>query len=234
MSKQQPEQITIQDDNSQFHFELNEKRKNLRGVSSQWRAISDDGPISERVDNAAVGAFLHRNMSIEGPDYVGLSSLLDNKIEIDNPLSDPLALRCGTLDYLLGENKANLAPPSPLPKASQADKIPHQFTDSDVLLGRGGQTNHHPGNIRFRKEAGKLKGWYCNVSKTEKYEISKLLVHQVYSYGGRFLAQEKDTESSGRWYQVEEKRARKKASQVLRENKKRKKEIEQSPETSER
>jgi len=92
-------------------------------------------------------------------------------------------------------------------------------TDLDVLMGRGGLTNHHYGNKLYREEADKLREWYVACTKREKYHVSELLVKYIQSYGGRFLEYD---EASGNWYEAAPNRARKKASQGLREYKKRK------------
>eukprot|EP00934_Nitzschia_sp_Nitz4_P005608 Nitzschia sp. Nitz4//scaffold4_size323378//79257//80345//NITZ4_000638-RA/size323378-processed-gene-0.185-mRNA-1//-1//CDS//3329553333//5598//frame0 len=86
--------------------------------------------------------------------------------------------------------------------------------DNDVLLGRGGRSNHHPGNKRYREEVKNLRTWYSGISdKDEKTDLSQCLVDYVHSYNGRFL--EKDTKG---WYQVPNIVARRKASQALRED----------------
>jgi hypothetical protein len=86
-------------------------------------------------------------------------------------------------------------------------------TDDDVLFGRGGFANKHPGNIRFRKTALELRRVYeRSPSKEEKYHISQILVESVTSEGGRFLEKGKD----GEWHPVIG-GIRKKASQALRE-----------------
>jgi len=86
-------------------------------------------------------------------------------------------------------------------------------TDDDVLFGRGGYTNSHPGNIRYRAKALELRPWYEASSKEEKYNISELLIESVKAEGGRFLEKGKD----GLWHEVLYNGARKKASQQLRE-----------------
>lgn len=86
-------------------------------------------------------------------------------------------------------------------------------TDDDVLFGRGGYTNSHPGNIRYRARALELRPWYEASSKEEKYNISELLIESVKAEGGRFLEKGKD----GLWHEVLYNGARKKASQQLRE-----------------
>ena len=86
-------------------------------------------------------------------------------------------------------------------------------TEDDVLFGRGGFTNNRPGNIFFRQEALRLRPWYEQSSKEEKYEISNILLESVRSRGGRFL----EKGSDGEWHEVIENGARRKASQALRE-----------------
>ena len=88
-------------------------------------------------------------------------------------------------------------------------------TDDDVLFGRGGYSNQHPGNIRFREKAMELRPWYeaATTTKEEKYRISELLVESVKSEGHRFLEKGED----GLWHEVVGNGARKKASQALRE-----------------
>ena len=88
-------------------------------------------------------------------------------------------------------------------------------TLQDVLLGRGGGTNGHPGNARFRDESRKLRSVYEASAREDKKQISLDLVDTVHAYGGRFMRQEQD----GKWYEVDHESARKKCSQALRENK---------------
>ena len=90
-------------------------------------------------------------------------------------------------------------------------------TDLDILCGRGGYTNSHPGNIRYRHEVEKVKPLYFSCrTKSEKKEVSELLVAYVQDYGARFL--EKDSETGG-WIIASSRAARKKVSQAFRETK---------------
>lgn len=88
---------------------------------------------------------------------------------------------------------------------------------NDILRGRGGYTNHHAGNIKFRNAARALRADYrrAETGRSQKYLISVELVRNVKAYGGRFLEKGKDN----LWYEMDENAARKKASQVLREEK---------------
>jgi hypothetical protein len=92
---------------------------------------------------------------------------------------------------------------------------PTEPTDDDILFGRGGDINKHPGNIRFRAKALELQSSYeaCN-SKDEKYKVSELLVEDcMKAENRRFLEKGPD----GLWYKVLGNGIRKKASQALRE-----------------
>ena len=91
------------------------------------------------------------------------------------------------------------------------------LTPNDVICGRGGKANSHPGNISFRSEALKLRSWYESSSKSEKYTISNMLVDYVKERGGRFL--KRDAENPGQWLECDGNDVRKKASQALREGK---------------
>lgn len=91
------------------------------------------------------------------------------------------------------------------------------LTPHDVICGRGGKANSHPGNISFRSEALKLRSWYESSSKSEKYTISNMLVDYVKEKGGRFL--KRDAENPGKWLECDGNDVRKKASQALREGK---------------
>lgn len=86
---------------------------------------------------------------------------------------------------------------------------------TDVICGRGGKANTHPGNIFFREEARKLRSWYESSSKSEKFTISSLLVDFVREQGGRFL--KRDADVPGQWTEADGNDVRKKASQALRE-----------------
>lgn len=89
-------------------------------------------------------------------------------------------------------------------------------SDRDVLLGRGGKSNHHPGNKAYRDQVGTIRDSYRTSEKNEKTVSSQMLVDWVHQRGGRFLKQEDD--ESKRWYVVTNIVARRKSSQALREH----------------
>jgi len=88
-------------------------------------------------------------------------------------------------------------------------------SDNDVLLGRGGRSNHHPGNKAYRDKVGEIRDNYRSSEKNAKTDLSQDLVNWVQQeQQGRFLKQDDDK----KWYVVTNIVARRKASQALREH----------------
>ena len=89
--------------------------------------------------------------------------------------------------------------------------------DLDILCGRGGRTNHHPGNKRYRRVVSEMKSMYRNQgAKSNKTDLSRCIVNHVCRYGGRFIKKEEET---GRYFVLSRGEARRKTSQALREAK---------------
>jgi hypothetical protein len=97
------------------------------------------------------------------------------------------------------------------------DKV-SQVSENDVLFGRGAAVNFHVGNLRFRKLVNQYRSTYLNAPKIEKAAIAKTIVEKIWNANppGRFLC--KDSPIQDSWVEVDERRAREKASQALREN----------------
>lgn len=85
---------------------------------------------------------------------------------------------------------------------------------NDVLLGRGGATNNHDGNRRFRLLVADHQQEYLQARKRDKVDIARRIVSIVQSKGGRFLKRGSDDAT---WVPVSDKRAQEKTSQALRE-----------------
>eukprot|EP00594_Rhizosolenia_setigera_P000556 CAMPEP_0178943728 /NCGR_PEP_ID=MMETSP0789-20121207/2749_1 /TAXON_ID=3005 /ORGANISM="Rhizosolenia setigera, Strain CCMP 1694" /LENGTH=696 /DNA_ID=CAMNT_0020623357 /DNA_START=132 /DNA_END=2222 /DNA_ORIENTATION=+ len=92
-------------------------------------------------------------------------------------------------------------------------KEPHA---NDVLYGRGGGTNHHPGNKRFRAMVEKRKNDYVNSKRLDKPLVALEIIRdwRAQDPPGRFLKQD---ESTGLWHDVGDRKSREKTSQALRE-----------------
>ncbi|KAL3765942.1 hypothetical protein ACHAWO_005891 [Cyclotella atomus] len=92
-------------------------------------------------------------------------------------------------------------------------------TDADVLFGRGGRTNHHPGNVRLRTIVDHYKYGYEAARKTDKPRYAKAIVQALreHSTPSRFLRM---NEATNQWEDVGDRRAAEKVSQTLREKEK--------------
>ena len=84
------------------------------------------------------------------------------------------------------------SPSNKLRKPIPVTKVYVTKTEKDVLLGRGGGSNAHAGNKRYRDEVKLLAPVYGNASKPEKKKISESVVQIIKQLGGRFLQKEKD------------------------------------------
>lgn len=89
---------------------------------------------------------------------------------------------------------------------------------NDVMFGRGGGTNNHTGNKRFRQLVNDHKLRYLAASKVDKPKVAREVVNiwRNQEVPGRFLSKA-DKGKDSLWYDVGEQRAREKASQCLRE-----------------
>jgi len=99
--------------------------------------------------------------------------------------------------------------------------------EHDVLLGRGGGTNSHPGNVNFRELVKFHKKRYLAATKMGKPKVAKEVVDlwRQLDPPGRFLIRIDEPKAGPRslrdenipWIEVDDQEARKKASQCLRE-----------------
>lgn len=145
-------------------------------------------------------------------------SLISSTPEPIRSCSSPNAIStegpCSPLSSFLGICHQTHQPRYAYPRTVLAVEVSAPRPD-DVICGRGGKANTHPGNVSFREEAKKLRTWYESSSKSEKFTISAFLVDVVRERGGRFL--KKDSEVKGGWLEADSDDVRKKASQALRE-----------------
>mmetsp|Transcript_22445 Transcript_22445/g.26003 ORF Transcript_22445/g.26003 Transcript_22445/m.26003 type:complete len:558 (+) Transcript_22445:161-1834(+) len=87
---------------------------------------------------------------------------------------------------------------------------------NDVLSGRGGRINAHPGNVQFRDLVKQYRGVYLSndTKKLDKVKIATKIVNIIRCLepSGRFLKEEK-----GGWIEIGDEKAKKKAGQAMRE-----------------
>lgn len=104
-----------------------------------------------------------------------------------------------------GQNSQTDSDEEPTPDWPLANiQTPHEH---DVLCGRGGGTNNHAGNERFRDLVNSKKMLYINSSKRNKPQVAKGIVDFIRSLTppGRFL--QKD-DRSGLMYDIGDQKAR--------------------------
>mmetsp|Transcript_33656 Transcript_33656/g.99169 ORF Transcript_33656/g.99169 Transcript_33656/m.99169 type:complete len:543 (+) Transcript_33656:638-2266(+) len=91
------------------------------------------------------------------------------------------------------------------------------YNEHDVLCGRGGATNSHPGNRKFRSLVAAHRERYLKAKKRDKPAYAQHVVSLVRNQCPkqcRFL--KKDTKSN-KWYDIGDEKAREKVAQALRE-----------------
>ena len=88
------------------------------------------------------------------------------------------------------------------------------YSRNDVLCGRGGGTNVHPGNRRFRDLINANRRAYLKARKNDKPAISRSIVRTIREMNGGFL---KKDEKAGLWFEIGDDGAREKTSQALRQ-----------------
>jgi hypothetical protein len=82
--------------------------------------------------------------------------------------------------------------------------------------GRGGLTNHHKGNKRFRDVVALHRPDYVRAPKIQKPSVARVIVRAIRNGDppGRFLRKD---EKTGKWVDIGDKKAAEKTSQALRE-----------------
>jgi len=87
---------------------------------------------------------------------------------------------------------------------------------NDCLMGRGGGTNHHPGNKRYRAMTENKKPKYLASKRLDKPIVAMEIINEwrALEPPGRFL---KQNDATKLWYDVGDQKAREKTSQALRE-----------------
>ena len=88
------------------------------------------------------------------------------------------------------------------------------YSRNDVLCGRGGGTNVHPGNRRFRDLINANRRAYLKARKNDKPAISRSIVHTIREMNGLFLKKDNKRDV---WVEIGDDSAREKTSQALRQ-----------------
>jgi hypothetical protein len=89
-----------------------------------------------------------------------------------------------------------------------------QLKDCDVVCGRGGLANKHPGNRMLRRICNENKSLYqSSMNPTHKQCLILSILMAIQQHGGRFVAKGKEG-----WEEISDKRAKEKVAQLLRES----------------
>mmetsp|Transcript_4160 Transcript_4160/g.5967 ORF Transcript_4160/g.5967 Transcript_4160/m.5967 type:complete len:801 (+) Transcript_4160:100-2502(+) len=123
-------------------------------------------------------------------------------------------LRIDLKDFNMVDNTALKGPSTKIGVLDSNGDI--LVTDNDILCGRGGMTNHHKGNKRFRDIVALHRPDYVRANKVNKPAVARMIIKAIRSGDspGRFL---KKDEKTGKWFDIGDRRAAEKASQALRE-----------------
>jgi hypothetical protein len=115
------------------------------------------------------------------------------------------------LELKLTEDDNDSTAPAPVSASKEGMSY---FADNDVLSGRGGGTNVHPGNRNFRDLINLHRRAYLKARKNDKPAISRAIVRAIRETTGKFL---KKDEKSNLWFEIGDDAAREKTSQALRQ-----------------
>ena len=132
------------------------------------------------------------------------------KDENDSDSKDKEASQDGGGD----DDEKDNVPPKVIPNVPASTEGVKFYSRNDVLCGRGGGTNVHPGNRRFRDLINANRRAYLKARKNDKPAISRSIVRTIREMNGRFL---KKDEKQGLWFEIGDDCAREKTSQALRQ-----------------
>ncbi|GAX28574.1 hypothetical protein FisN_1Hh636 [Fistulifera solaris] len=194
-------------------------------TSKEW--LPQDA--AKHIDNSSIQSMFFRSTSTSSgiaPKSTDWDQMFESQLppSLTHVLPASTEAPSSTLESTTTDDDAKPAASSPKKKRRKRNRTKPNYdpevmefcevTDDDVLLGRGGRSNHHAGNKRYLIEKEKIQPRYLAADKEAKTGISQELVDIVENWGGRFLKLDEET---NQWYRVKNIVARKKASQTLRE-----------------
>lgn len=153
---------------------------------------------------AAQAMMRKRQLEMAGDDFAPTVGAKRAKAEVESA-----ALKQAVADA--SASPSNLPQQAPIPPSKEGIKF---YSRNDVLCGRGGGTNVHPGNRRFRDLINANRRAYLKARKNDKPAISRSIVRTIREMNGRFL---KKDEKQGLWFEIGDDGAREKTSQALRQ-----------------
>lgn len=183
------------------------------------------------VVTAASDSFADPSSAIINPEDVGMAQpmqkrcLTDDLGNGDEPATkkkkpeefstDPSLVNVeGEIDPEDGSDKKESTSEDDIAPIPPAEEGVSSYGENDVLSGRGGGTNVHPGNRNFRDLINLHRRAYLKARKNDKPAISRAIVRAIRESNGKFL---KKDERSGLWFEIGDDAAREKTSQALRQ-----------------
>jgi hypothetical protein len=122
---------------------------------------------------------------------------------------------CAITQLLLQQQKSTTTESRLINSTTTTTIMMASIAENDVLSGRGGATNNHPGNRSFRSIVTDHMPEYLAARKKEKAVIARCIVNQIKADGGRFLKRASNSDDA--WVELSDKKAADKTSQALRE-----------------
>ncbi|KAL7536556.1 hypothetical protein ACHAXR_007247 [Thalassiosira sp. AJA248-18] len=185
-------------------------RNNKRGPMDGFGDDADQQPPAAKRGNFGSGS-----PSGDMPAGAGLDANDDSNHGNNPTTSNPNDEDDDEKPPAAGAGGAN----SPTPRKDHITVPPSKegikfYSRNDVLCGRGGGTNVHPGNRRFRDLINANRRAYLKARKNDKPAISRSIVRTIREMNGRFL---KKDEKLGLWFEIGDDGAREKTSQALRQ-----------------
>lgn len=179
--------------------------------------VQRHGPLSQRLNAVEALRVASLRAGSTGHGTVG-SSLADR---LDTNAANTLGIAAIPQDERItsrADVTASLIPGRDVRSTREGGRVYiDDIGELDVLCGRGGKSNHHSGNKKYRQVISEMKMMYRQTeAKALKTDLSRAIVDHVCSYGGRFVRKD---ERAGRYYLLSKSEARKKTSQALRETK---------------
>jgi len=111
-------------------------------------------------------------------------------------------------------NDQNSTKPEPLAQPPFRPEVINMPERNDILFGRGKNERNHAGNRYLRTICRERLSIYEVADREEKTEISKDIVKEIQSSGGRFLKLNTDRDG---WLVVNDEDARRKVSHLMRD-----------------
>ena len=178
------------DDDSQYTFD-----ESSTGEDEDKESMSDnhEETMAEVNDINLTTTTLTKEIK-DFKDYLINPIFVEFNADVEMEIKGIVMLRNALIDYLTGVQKCDVA------NKEEDPFLLFSATEDDILFGRGGDINKHPGNVRFQEKARKLAPSYvaCGDSKEEKYKVSELLVDCMKAENRRFL----EKGSDGLYYEV--------------------------------